>query len=58
MVYHAGIQFLDVDPKLAKMIRLAYPPKETRPARRGPIKIKVNVDALEHAHELEKHGAN
>lgn len=58
LVYHAGIQFLDVDPKLAKMIRLAYLPEKTEPAHRGPIKIKVNVDALEHAAELGKHGAN
>jgi hypothetical protein len=58
LVYHAGVQFLDVDPKLAKMIRLAYPAKEKKPAHRGPIKIKVNIDALEHAPELEKHGAN
>lgn len=58
LVYHAGIQFLDVDPKLAKMIRLAYPAERKKPVRRGPIKVKVNVDALEHAAELGKHGAN
>jgi PilZ domain len=58
LFYHAGIQFLDVDPKLAKMIRLAYPPVKEEPVHRGPIKVKVNVDALEHAVALGKHGAN
>jgi hypothetical protein len=57
LVFHAGIQFLDLDPKLAKMIRLAYPP-EKKPPRQGPIKVKVNVDDLENAAELGKHGAN
>ncbi len=57
-VYHAGVQFLDLDPKLATMIRLAYPAQEKKPERGGPIKIKVNVEALERAAELGKHGAN
>jgi len=57
-IYHAGVQFLDVDPNLAKMIRLAYPAETTTPEPGGPIKIKVNVDALERAVELGKHGAN
>jgi hypothetical protein len=57
-VYHAGVQFLDVDPKLANMIRLAFPVEKKRPEHSGPIKIKVNVDALEHAAEFGKHGAN
>ena len=58
LVYHAGVQFLDVDPKLAGMIRSAYPVEEKNPVRSGPIKIKVNVDALERAAEIGKHGAN
>ena len=40
------------------MIRLAYPAEEEKPVRSGPIKIKVNVEALERAAELGKHGAN
>jgi hypothetical protein len=58
LVYRAGIQFLDVDPKLARMIRLAYPPEKTEAAHSGPIKIKVNVAALGNGDELGKHGAN
>jgi len=58
LVYRAGIRFLDVDPKLAASISLAFPPPISKPIRNGPIKIKVNVDALEHAAEAGKHGAN
>lgn len=58
LVYRAGIQFLDLDPKLAASIEIAYPPPVTRPVRTGPIKVKINIDALERAAELNKHGAN
>jgi hypothetical protein len=58
LVYHAGVEFVDIDPKLAKSISLAYPPPVSKPVRTGPIKVKVNVDALEHAAQEGEHGAN
>ena len=58
LVYHAGLEFLDVDPRLSASISLTYPPLLKKSARQGPIKVKVNVGALEHAAELGKHGAN
>jgi len=58
LMYRAGLQFLGVDPRLAASINLTYPPPINRPVRRGPIKIKVDVDALERAAEAGKHGAN
>ncbi len=58
LVYRAGVQFLDVDPKLAVSIADAYPAPAAKPQRNGPIKVKVNVDALERAAETGKHGAN
>lgn len=58
VIYHAGLEFLDVDSGLTESIRLAYPPPFNKPVRRGPIKVKVNVEALEHAADLGKHGAN
>lgn len=48
-MYRAGLKFLDVDPKPATSINLAYPPPVNKPRRRGPIKVKVTVEVLEHA---------
>ena len=56
--YRAGLQFLDVDPRLAASINLTYPPPIDKPVRQGPIKVKVNVDALDHGGRVSKHGAN
>lgn len=58
VVYRAGLQFLDVDPRLAASIHSAYPLPISKPVRRGPIKVKVNAEALEHDLEAGKHGAN
>jgi hypothetical protein len=58
LVYRAGVQFVDVDPKLAVSIADAYPAPSSKPLRSGPIKVKVNLDALERAVETGKHGAN
>ena len=58
MVYHAGIEFVDIDPKLASSISLAFPLPVSKPVRSGPIKVKVDVDALERAAEEGEHGAN
>jgi len=57
-VYRAGLEFLDVDPMLATSIYLAYPPPVNKPRRLGPIKVKVTVEALEHAAALGKHETN
>ncbi len=57
-MYRADLQFLDVDPRLAASINLTYPPPIKRPVRRGPIKVRVNVDALGHGGRVSKHGAN
>ncbi len=57
-VYSAGLEFLDVDSKLAASIGLTYPPIVDKPVRRGPIKVRVNTKRLEHAAQLGKHGAN
>lgn len=57
-VYRAGVRFLDVDPKLAVSIINAYPAPVSKPQRRGPIKVRINIDALEHAPESGEHGAN
>jgi hypothetical protein len=56
LVYRAGVEFLDVDPQLATKIGFAYPPPVVKPKRRGPIKVKVNVDSLEHAPHESDHG--
>jgi hypothetical protein len=53
-VYLAGLEFLDVDQKLATAIAFSFPPTVDRPARRGPIKVKIDVDRLEGG----KHGPN
>lgn len=58
LVYRAGIEFVDIDPKLSASISHAFPPQVGKPARTGPIKVKVNVDALEHAPTESEHGAN
>ena len=58
LVFRAGVEFLEVDPQLAASISLAFPPLISKPVRTGPIKIKVNVDALEHAAEAGEHGTN
>lgn len=58
LVYRAGVRFLDVDPKLAVSIVKAYPAADAKPQRRGPIKVKVDVDALERAADNGKQGAN
>ena len=58
LMYRAGLQFLDIDPRLAASINLTYPPPFSKPVRRGPIKVKVNVDALAHGGQVSKHGAN
>jgi hypothetical protein len=49
LTYHAGVEFLDVDAKLAASIKRAYPAPVDKPTRNGPIKVKIDVDALEHA---------
>jgi hypothetical protein len=58
LVYQAGVEFLDIDPRLEASIRFAYPPVITKPLRRGPIKVKVNVDALAQAAGEGEHGPN
>jgi len=59
LVYRAGIKFLDVDPNLAASINLSFPLPVSKQVHNGPIKIKVDVDALERAaQEVGKHGAN
>ena len=59
LMFRAGLQFLDVDPRLAASINLTFPLPVSKPVRKGPIKIKVDVDALERAaQEVGKHGAN
>lgn len=58
LVYHAGVEFVDIDPKLAASISLAFPLPVSKPVRNGPIKVKVNVDALEQAVQEGEHGAN
>ena len=58
LVYRAGVRFLDVDARLAVSINLAYPAPITKPKRTGPIKVKVNVNALDHTAETGEHGAN
>jgi len=57
LVYRAGLEFVEVDEKLADAIRQAYPLAIAKPVRNGPIKVKVNVDALERA-AAEEHNAN
>ena len=52
--YLAGLEFLDVDDNLATAIAFSFPPNVDRPVRRGPIKVKVDVDRLEGG----KHGPN
>jgi len=47
LVYRAGLEFVDLDDKVKKAIISAFRPVEPEPVRRGPIKVKVNVDALE-----------
>ena len=46
-VYRAGVEFIGVDPKMAAAIASTYPPCHVEPPRSGPIKIRVNVEALE-----------
>ena len=58
LVYRAGIEFVDIDPRLATSIGHAYPSPVKKPVRTGPIKVKVNVDTLEHAPTEGEHGAN
>ena len=52
-VFRAGVEFLGIDPVLAASIAFSYPPVMIRPVRRGPIKVRVNVEELGN-----KHGAN
>jgi len=58
LVFCAGVEFIDIDPILSASISEAFPPQVDKPARSGPIKVKVNVDALEHAPTESEHGAN
>ena len=58
LVYHAGIEFLEMNTKLASAISEAFPFPESRPVRRGPIKIKVDTDALERAAAGRKADSN
>jgi hypothetical protein len=58
LVYRAGVEFVDIDPKLSASISDAFPAQKKKPARTGPIKVKVDVDALEHAPNESEHGAN
>lgn len=57
-IYRAGVEFLDVDSTLEASIKLAFPSVFQTPPRTGPIKVKVNVDALAQAVEHGEHGAN
>lgn len=57
LVYRAGIEFVEIDENLADAIRRAYPLAIAKPTRTGPIKVKVNVDALERA-AAEEQGTN
>lgn len=73
LVYRAGLEFVDADRTVTEAIMSAYAPRPVRPVesvepvepikpeqpkRRGPIKIKVNVDALARNEASSKHGAN
>lgn len=70
LVYRAGLEFVDIDRTVTEAIMTAYAPRPAqpvepikpvvpeRPKRHGPIKIKVNVDALEGGEASSKHGAN
>jgi hypothetical protein len=58
LIYRAGVEFVDVDPRLAASIERAYPPAKKPSPRTGPIKVKVNVDRLERELATEGHGAN
>ena len=53
LVYRAGIEFTDVDDEMADAISRAFPPAAPepapKPARRGPIKVKINVESFERA---------
>ncbi len=57
LVYRAGVEFVEIDENLADTIRRAYPLAIAKPTRNGPIKVKVNVEALERA-AAEEHGTN
>lgn len=59
LVYRAGVEFIDLDPKLASSIARAYPPPESRPtARTAPIKVKIDVDAMRRLIDDRKGRAN
>jgi hypothetical protein len=59
MVYCAGIEFVDIEPKVAAAIMFAYPPQASaKSSHRGPIKVRVNSAALEEAFDGDKHKAN
>lgn len=58
LVYRAGLEFIDVDSSVIDAIATAFSPVPPKPKRTGPIKVKVNVDALERAAEQAKHGTN
>jgi hypothetical protein len=49
LIYRAGVEFIGLDPMIASSIERAYPPPmpEPKPARSGPLKVKVDVDAIE-----------
>jgi hypothetical protein len=49
LVYRAGVEFVEINEKLADAIRRAYPLAVAKLVRNGPIKVKVNIDALERA---------
>ncbi|MEE4271247.1 MAG: PilZ domain-containing protein [Thermoanaerobaculales bacterium] len=53
LIYRAGIEFTGVDDEMAEAISQAFPPPApepaAKPARRGPIKVKVNVESFERA---------
>lgn len=57
LVYRAGVEFIEIDENLAETIKRAYPLAVVKPNRSGPIKVKVNVDALERA-AAEEQGTN
>jgi hypothetical protein len=58
LVYRAGLEFLDVDRAVIDAITTAFCPPPVKPRRTGPIKVKINVDALERAAEQSGHGTN
>ncbi len=60
LVYRAGLEFLDVDLAVVDAINATFFPVPSKSRRRGPIKVRVDVAALEREQhgDHEKHGTN